>query len=176
MDTEELVEKLKELRNEGHSLSTISKIVGYSPTYIKKLNKKHNIPKGIGKPSKLEKCVTCDGGLVGNQTRYCSDFCKMQSFLKKRDKTSVWQYQKIKGYDRKKELIKLKGGKCQVCGYNKSLRALTFHHVDPKLKSFTLDIRELSTRGLVSILEEADKCVLLCFNCHMELHENECNN
>lgn len=63
-----------------------------------------------------------------------------------------------------------KGGKCIVCGYNKSQRALSFHHVDPKKKSFTLSERGL-TRSWELIKKEIDKCVLLCANCHMEIHD-----
>jgi len=63
-----------------------------------------------------------------------------------------------------------KGGKCQICGYDKCPRALSFHHVDPKEKSFGISARGL-TRSWEKIKEEIDKCVLLCANCHMELHE-----
>lgn len=84
------------------------------------------------------------------------------------------QYEK--GLARKKEvmsLLNLKG--CALCGYNKCLSALEFHHVYDK--EFQLDKRTLSNRSLDAILKEAKKCVLLCANCHREyhhgLHSNE---
>ena len=63
-----------------------------------------------------------------------------------------------------------KGGKCVICGYNKCLRALVFHHLDPKTKSFGISERGF-TRSWDSIKAELDKCVMLCSNCHMELHD-----
>ena len=63
-----------------------------------------------------------------------------------------------------------KGGKCQICGYDKCSRALSFHHVDPKEKAFGISVRGL-TRSWEKIKTEIDKCVLLCANCHMEVHE-----
>jgi len=63
-----------------------------------------------------------------------------------------------------------KGGKCQICGYKKCSRALSFYHTDPKKKGFGLTSRGL-TRSWKKIQEEIDKCILLCANCHMEVHE-----
>ena len=63
-----------------------------------------------------------------------------------------------------------KGGKCQICGYDKCSRALSFHHIDPKTKKFGIAFKGL-TRSWEAIREELDKCVLLCANCHMEVHE-----
>lgn len=62
------------------------------------------------------------------------------------------------------------GGKCAICGYDKCSRALSFHHIDPKMKSFGIAVKGL-TRSWESIKKEIDKCILLCANCHMELHE-----
>ena len=63
-----------------------------------------------------------------------------------------------------------KGGKCIKCGYNKCQRALSFHHINPKEKDFDLSSRGL-TRSWERIKKEIDKCVLLCANCHMEVHD-----
>lgn len=78
-----------------------------------------------------------------------------------------------RGLERKKKLIEMKGGECKECGYKKSIRALSFHHKDPKEKSFKMTIREISGKNWDTLLKEAEKCDLLCANCHMELHENE---
>jgi HNH endonuclease. len=63
-----------------------------------------------------------------------------------------------------------KGGKCELCGYKKCPRALSFHHIDPKKKAFGISTKGL-TRSWDKIREEIDKCVLLCANCHMEVHD-----
>jgi len=63
-----------------------------------------------------------------------------------------------------------KGGKCMVCGYKKCGRALAFHHVDPNTKSFGISARGI-TRSWEKVKKELDKCVLLCANCHAEVHD-----
>ncbi|MBP6858411.1 MAG: hypothetical protein KBC33_01105 [Candidatus Pacebacteria bacterium] len=62
-----------------------------------------------------------------------------------------------------------KGGKCMFCGYNRCQDALDFHHKDPTKKNFGLSARGL-TRSWEKIKEEVDKCILICANCHREVH------
>lgn len=62
-----------------------------------------------------------------------------------------------------------KGGKCALCGYNKCLGALEFHHLDPSKKDFALSVKGL-TRSWKKTKAELDKCVLVCANCHREVH------
>jgi len=69
----------------------------------------------------------------------------------------------------KKMAIEYKGGKCIFCGYNKCNDALDFHHLNSKEKEFGLSVRGL-TRSWKKIKEELDKCILVCANCHRELH------
>jgi hypothetical protein len=69
----------------------------------------------------------------------------------------------------KETLVSHKGGKCEICGYDKSMRALQFHHTDPNQKDFGIGRRTVS--DLDKILKEIDKCRLLCSNCHLEEHE-----
>jgi len=63
-----------------------------------------------------------------------------------------------------------KGNKCIVCGYNKCQRALSFHHLDQTKKKFALSSRGL-TRSWKKIEDEIKKCVLVCANCHAEIHD-----
>ena len=69
----------------------------------------------------------------------------------------------------KKKLVQMRGGKCQICGYNKCLIALDFHHVDESTKEFGLSQRDL-TKSWEKIKAELTKCVLVCANCHREIH------
>ena len=64
--------------------------------------------------------------------------------------------------------IEYKGGKCERCGYDKSKRALSFHHLDPNEKEFTVSS---ANKSWDSVKKELDKCMLVCMNCHMELHD-----
>lgn len=67
------------------------------------------------------------------------------------------------------------GGMCELCGYNKSMAALDFHHKDPAEKDF-----EISNKGITVSWEkiqlELDKCMLVCSNCHREIHEQLISN
>lgn len=65
--------------------------------------------------------------------------------------------------------VEYKGGKCQYCGYNKCLEALDFHHLDPRKKDFNMSDRNL-TCDWDKIKKELDKCILVCANCHREIH------
>ena len=83
---------------------------------------------------------------------------------------NTYEYQKARGLKRKMELIRLKGGSCEVCGYNTNIAALEFHHKDPSKKEFKLDLRRLGNTKWEILLEEAEKCMLLCANHHREIH------
>lgn len=65
----------------------------------------------------------------------------------------------------KRILVEEAGGRCQLCGFNDHQSALQFHHLDPSEKSFHLSHQGM-TRGIGQMREEAQKCVLLCANCH----------
>lgn len=65
-------------------------------------------------------------------------------------------------------LVRDAGGKCRLCGYERHIGALQFHHVDPSQKVFAVS-RDGVTRSLARAREEAKKCVLLCGNCHAEV-------
>ena len=65
--------------------------------------------------------------------------------------------------------IEHKGGKCQLCGYSKCAQALDFHHLDPSKKDFGISADGI-TRAWSRIKAELDKCVMICANCHREVH------
>lgn len=114
-------------------------------------------------PSGNTKCIVCGNPLKGRQSKYCSTKCKTTSL-------SSYPSQKERGAARKLKLVNAFGGKCSICGYNKCLAALEFHHTSPDSKSFQLDTRSLSNRSYSKCLEEAKHCILVCANCHRELH------
>lgn len=75
-----------------------------------------------------------------------------------------------RGKERKQKLIEMAGGSCKVCGYNKCMAALTFHHKDPSTKNFCLTVSNLWSKKWEVILKEFEKCELLCVRCHIEEH------
>jgi len=81
-----------------------------------------------------------------------------------------YYYQRIRGLKRKLYLIDLRGGCCERCGYNKNLASFDFHHKDPNGKESQLDMRKLSNSSMKWIMEEFDKCEVICANCHREVH------
>jgi hypothetical protein len=68
----------------------------------------------------------------------------------------------------KKRAVEYKGGKCQACGYCRCIRALKFHHLDPDKKDFAISS---VSRSWEVIRKELDKCILVCGNCHDEIHD-----
>lgn len=65
--------------------------------------------------------------------------------------------------------IDLKGGKCQVCGYDRCIEALEFHHLLKNEKDFGISDKGY-TRSWDKVRDEIEKCILLCSNCHREVH------
>ena len=65
----------------------------------------------------------------------------------------------------KRVLVEEAGGCCRLCGFKEHQAALQFHHMDPSEKTFHLAHGGM-TRGIERMREEAQKCVLLCANCH----------
>ena len=70
---------------------------------------------------------------------------------------------------RKIKAVEYKGGACQHCGYNRCIEALEFHHLDETTKSFPIGSR-MASYTWDRLREELDKCIMLCANCHRELH------
>ncbi|MEK7071994.1 MAG: hypothetical protein AAB969_00315 [Patescibacteria group bacterium] len=69
----------------------------------------------------------------------------------------------------RKKSIEYKGGKCIICGYNKCNQVLEFHHFNPKVKDFSISQKGY-TRSWEKVKKELDKCILVCANCHREIH------
>jgi hypothetical protein len=74
-------------------------------------------------------------------------------------------------YKNKLYIINLHGAKCQICGYDKNLNVLEFHHSDPTKKEFALSERWRC--NLDSLIVESKKCILVCPNCHREIHTHQ---
>lgn len=71
---------------------------------------------------------------------------------------------------RKLKFFEMAGNKCKMCG-DKNINHLVFHHRDPKHKEFKPC--DLLNKRFDESLEEIEKCILLCENCHREIHYND---
>lgn len=69
----------------------------------------------------------------------------------------------------RRKAIDHKGGRCEICGYDRCKEALEFHHLDDESKDFGIS-SEGYTRSWDRVKQEIDKCILVCANCHRELH------
>lgn len=68
--------------------------------------------------------------------------------------------------------IEYKGSACQRCGYDRCEGALVFHHTEPGAKDFGVSEKGY-TRSWEKVRAELDKCLLLCSNCHAEVHARQ---
>ena len=67
----------------------------------------------------------------------------------------------------KQEAIAYKGGACEHCGGVFHPAVYDFHHLDPAEKDFSMGSKSCS---LDKVVDELDKCILLCSNCHRMEH------
>lgn len=85
----------------------------------------------------IKYCEICGNKFDSNsKTRiYCyecsADSSRLDNATRKHQKTILRRSMKI-------QAVKLLGGKCSICGYNKCIDALEFHHNDPSAKEFKL--------------------------------------
>ena len=104
----------------------------------------------------------------------CKDCLRAKA--RKYDRTT-----RSKGTDRKRsrrqkhynELMEYIGGqKCSICGFIDEYRGcFDFHHIDESKKEFGIAGRLDSSIAVLK--KEADKCILVCANCHRKLHRKE---
>ena len=153
-----LIEQL----NLNKSSYQIAKDFNKSPTTIRYWIKKYGLTK-VKKDYKA--CPSCgeEKSITDFYNRrdgkgtssYCKTCTNNQTLLRQRNL--------------KQQCIEYKGGSCISCGYDKYQGALEFHHLDSSQKDFNLsNVKHYSFTN--KIKEELDKCILLCSNCHREIH------
>ena len=110
----------------------------------------------------------------------CEDYITIYIYMYKSGNIKTyWRSRsrsKIKNRNKKgREILKnLKVNGCAICGYNKCSNSLDFHHVNPEDKKFQLVATEMF-RPPLTLVEELNKCILVCKNCHYEIHTKERN-
>lgn len=159
-------EILKNLIDKKFSFRQISKDLNISLSAVRYWSKKYNL-----KSRYYEKEIS--------ETKYCK-YCETVKknkdfYVIKKNKLSAYckKYTNIQTVKRQKSLkekcVEYKGGKCEICGYNKCISALEFHHINPNEKDFQMSKYKRYVFN-EKVKEELDKCVLLCANCHREEH------
>jgi len=166
-------EILKTFIDQGISLRQISIETGKSLTTIRYWVKKYDLKskhlpffllekKEFGDYRKCPKCnKDCpidnfyQRGGRPNASTYCKECTSIQTLNR---------MQKLKT-----QMVEYKGGCCVICGYKKYMGALEFHHINPNEKDFNLShMKKYAFDD--KIKNELDKCILVCSNCHREIH------
>lgn len=80
-------------------------------------------------------------------------------------------FKKTNRFAKKEEIRNKFGGKCQICSYSKCQSVLSFHHLPGTNKKFTIsDAIVRKRKSEEELVEELKKCILVCANCHGEIH------
>lgn len=82
-------------------------------------------------------------------------------------KTEQKRKDRTKAY--KKIIVLERGGKCEECGYSENIHCLDLHHLEPHDKEGE-PTKIFRRPNLDDIRKETDKCIILCKNCHNDVH------
>lgn len=174
-----LIEKIIELRKKGLSFKKISKELNCSQSTVSKWCNKN----GLGDIG-LKKYKELTDDEIIELKEYYKTHTKKETALKfgvsdttvikHSDRKIVDAKNNAKNYRLKRrtllkqKAVVYKGGKCVKCGYEKCNQALEFHHINPIEKDFS--IAGNYNISWERIKCELDKCILVCSNCHKEIH------
>ena len=147
-----MIEEIQKLLNQGLNYSEISDIVKLHRTTISKLVKANKLI--VVRKTKNIYCIICNKDLGVN---------------KKNNTKCKTCFTRLRRLRIKIKSVKYLGGKCVKCGYDENIAALTFHHIDPSTKEFTISSKKHS-KSWNEVLNELDKCIILCANCHYIEH------
>ncbi len=182
----EIIEQIKELKKQEKTYSEILSEVDITEDRLKRICRILNLNQPVKnfKPIILEKDLVIEvylklKSLLKTANYFNVSITVIRKYItddvidiKKRNKksnsNSVMDFRK----NVKIKLVEYKGGCCEVCGYNKSIQALQFHHKNPNEKDFQISGKSYSFEKMKV---EVDKCMLVCSNCHIEIHELERN-
>src|SRR4051812_8908849 len=163
-------DQLKALLEEGLSIRAMAERLGVSYTTVRHWLRRHD----VATPRARRLAETAPARAAGEETTEAQ--CPVHgltTFVRRgRDGFRCRLCRTGAVHRRRREvkrvLVEEAGGGCVLCGYDRSLAGLHFHHVDRTAKSFALS-RHGVTRSLAAARAEAGKCVLLCSNCPAEV-------
>lgn len=163
-------DELERLVGEGMSITQIADSVGRSKATVRHWLRGHGLKtrRSEDRRALAEKATSESDLLIRTCALHGQTTFKRRSpsgyrCLKCRSEAVSLRRRRIK-----RILVEEAGGACRVCGYARCMAALEFHHLAPAEKAFSLS-EEGVTRSLARARQEAEKCVLLCANCHAEV-------
>jgi len=156
-----MIKNIKELLSSGNNIEQVAEKLNMDYNAVRYQMRKHDIA-STAKRRYIGSDFLCECG-ESNPSNFYGD---RKSSCKSCHNKKTHANQK----SNKQWAVDYKGGKCEECGYDKSLNALQFHH-----KVYTekdVNYSTMSSWGKDKMTVELDKCQLLCANCHAEKHEH----
>jgi hypothetical protein len=120
--------------------------------------------KKCGKPIGYWKVIDGKAKKIGDR-KLCLECSPYKEKGNNKQSEAVQRCQRRK----KQKAVDYLGGKCSICGYDKCLGSLHFHHIDPEIKEHYISY-VVARREWDFAKKELDKCILVCSNCHGEIH------
>jgi transposase len=165
-------ERLEALVDAGMTIAEIAMAVGRSKGTVRHWMRKYGLRTKNAKGKQRQRASKAAGLLTTTMT--CVRHGEAEFILEGRGyyRCKQCRTEQVVRHRRKLKaiLVEEAGGRCVLCGYDRNIRALEFHHVDPRDKRFTLSANGV-TLSLDALQAEARKCVLLCSNCHAEVED-----
>jgi transposase len=168
-------EELETLIEADMSIAQIAEVVGRSKGTVRHWLVRHGLKThgGPGGPRAMRAKAAKEAGLA-TVTMRCSQHGETDFWLNGRGYYRCKRCRSAAVARRRRKvktiLVAEAGGACCICGFDRNMRALHFHHVEPSQKR-----HELNAKGVAIALDklrvEAQKCVLLCSNCHAEVED-----
>lgn len=149
---------LKQLVSNGNSTWQIAKIVNLGQTTVRYWLKKYKLATKYTPNNRVYKCKcgeTNPDKFYGKRKSTCGKCHNI--------------YTIEQGRKKKQWAVELKGGECSICGYNKIMSCLCFHHLDPEQKD--KNFSSMKGWSKAKIEKELENCICVCMNCHGEIHE-----
>ena len=174
----EIKEKVIELKQKGLSYNIIAEQLNIGKGSISNICKEVGLGQKLVQltPEKIEECQKLYDE-IGNIKKVAKlsgiSYDRLRNVIQSKSITPQSSYDRVKARRKrtKEQLVAYKGGKCEICGYDKCVGALEFHHLDATQKDFSISDSNVY-RNLEALKSEVDKCVLVCANCHREIHYN----
>lgn len=171
-----------ELRKEGKTYDQIKDITGIGKGSISNICKEASLGQNYIEltPEKIAECQKLYDE-IGNIKTVAKEtgisYQRLRNVIQLKTVAPKDSYTYVKEHRKrvKEELIAYKGGKCEICGYDKCIAALDFHHINPEEKDFAISNSNIY-KNIEALKQEVDKCMLVCANCHRELHYQQNNN
>jgi len=155
------------IENKWRNLSNRKYCLNCSPLNSHNTRKLH-LTSNLDEKEQKKNCPKCNK--IKNFSEFYTRCGKRKTKLSGYCKECMKKESLIRQQTLKQKCVDYKGGKCELCNYDKCSAALEFHHRDPAQKDFEL---RMSRQAFTTIIKnELDKCQLVCANCHREIHQN----